>query len=170
MKIMIAGTYVKLTFGMRHYLINSFDKIIIYPKQYYSKINKEWHKGEFNPGMRAVVFSWEDFLYGFEYKNDNINLGLHVFTHALHVYCFKTNETSASIFYDEFERIKRYVSNDEVKERLKSSDYFRSYAFTNPYEFVAVLLEHFFETPQEFKNEFPDLFQKVRKMINYRVN
>jgi hypothetical protein len=35
-------------FGMRHYLIDVFDKIIIYPQPLFSTITQEYHKGEFN--------------------------------------------------------------------------------------------------------------------------
>lgn len=60
-RILISATFVMLTFGMRHYLINVFDRIIVYPESYFSNINQEYHKGEFNPRMNAVVFSWKDF-------------------------------------------------------------------------------------------------------------
>jgi hypothetical protein len=40
--MLIAGTYVMLTFGMRKYLITLFDKIIIYPSSYYSTVNEAY--------------------------------------------------------------------------------------------------------------------------------
>ena len=49
MQMLIAGTYVMLTFGMRNYLIRLFYKIIISQSSYCSTVNKEYHKGEFNP-------------------------------------------------------------------------------------------------------------------------
>ncbi|MFN4198551.1 MAG: zinc-dependent peptidase, partial [Flavobacterium sp.] len=168
MKVMIAGTAIKLTFGLRNYLLKVFDKIIVFPSIYYSNTNENWHKGEFNPRMRAIVFSWEDFLQGFEYSNDNLHLGLHEFAHALHFHGLKSNDVSAMIFSDMYVKIKEYALQPEIYERLQNSEYFRIYAFTNSFEFIAVLLEHFFETPDQFESEFPELFQKVRKMINFR--
>jgi hypothetical protein len=47
-------------FGMRHYLIDVFDKIIIYPQPYFSTITQEYHKGEFNRN-ETLVFSWKIF-------------------------------------------------------------------------------------------------------------
>jgi hypothetical protein len=44
-----------LTFGMRRYLI-TFLTIVIYPESYLSQITGEYHKGEFNPGMKIIVF------------------------------------------------------------------------------------------------------------------
>lgn len=168
MKVMIAGTAIKLTFGLRNYLMKVFDKIIVFPSIYYSNANENWHKGEFNPRMRAIVFSWEGFMQGFEYSNDNLHLGLHEFAHALHFHGLKSNDASAMIFSDMYVKIKEYALQPDIYERLQNSEYFRIYAFTNSFEFIAVLLEHFFETPDQFQSEFPELFQKVRKMINFR--
>jgi Mlc titration factor MtfA (ptsG expression regulator) len=167
MKILIAATAIKLSFGMRNYLVKVFDKIIIYPESYYSMVNEVWHKGEFNPRMKAIVFSWEDFLAGYEHDNDNLNLGLHEFAHAYHLHGLKSSDVSAIIFAETYKQIISYTAKPEIRTKLITSNYFRIYAYTNSFEFIAVLLEHFFETPEQFEIEFPELFQKVRKMINF---
>lgn len=166
-KVLVAATSVMLTFGMRFYLINVFDKIIIYPKPYFSTINQEYHKGEFNPRLKAIVFSWEDFLQGFRFGTDNLNLGLHEFAHALHFHGLKSRDQSSVVFSDAYLEIKDYLKQPDNLSHIVSSNYFRIYAYTNQMEFLAVVLEHFFETPQIFKKEFPELFEKVRIMINY---
>ena len=167
MKVMIAATAVKLTFGMRKYIIDVFDKIIIYPESYYSTVNDAWHKGEFNPRMKAIVFSWKDFLEGYDYSNDNLNLGLHEFAHAIHLHGLKNSDVSSLQFAKMYLQIRDYIENPEVAAKLIASDYFRIYAYTNHFEFIAVILEHFFETPLQFQAEHPELFEKVRKMINF---
>lgn len=167
MKLIIGGTYVMLTFGMRNYLIELFENIIIYPTSYYSILNKNYHKGEYNPRMKTVVFSWEDFLSGHKTK-DNINLGLHEFTHILHFHSKRSADPNAVIFFDEFTEIEKYFDDEFLTNKLKERAYFRDYAYTNKFEFLAVILEHFFETPEIFKKEFPELFQNVKAMINYR--
>ena len=168
MKVMIAATAVKLTFGMRKYIIDVFDKIIIYPEVYYSTVNEAWHKGEFNPRMKAIVFSWKDFLEGYDYTNDNLNLGLHEFAHAIHLHGLKNSDVSSLQFAKMYVQIRDYIENPEVASKLIASDYFRIYAYTNHFEFIAVILEHFFETPIQFRAEHPELFEKVRKMINFQ--
>ena len=168
MKILIAGTYVMLTFGMRDYLTVLFDKIIIYPSNYYSIIKERYHKGEFNPRLKAVVFSWEDFLLGLEASSDNINLGLHEFSHVLHFHCLKSNDPSAVIFYDEFNKVVKYYSDQYLNNELHEKGYFRLYAYENQFEFLSVVLEHFFETPHIFKKEHPELYENVYSMINFK--
>jgi Mlc titration factor MtfA (ptsG expression regulator) len=169
MKVMIAGTYVMLTFGMRFYLTPLFRKIIIYPGQYTSVITQQNHKGEFNLRLKAVVFSWEDFLSGHNTTNDNVNLGLHEFAHVLHFHSKKTNgDPNASIFYDEFNEIVKYYDDAALSLELVQRGYFREYAYENKFEFLAVLLEHFFESPQVFRKEYPELYERVKKMINFK--
>ncbi|MBW1656964.1 zinc-dependent peptidase [Flavobacterium quisquiliarum] len=167
MKLIIAGTYVMLTFGMRNYLLELFENIVVYPSVYYSTINQEYHKGEYNPRMKTIVFSWEDFLSGHETK-DNINLGLHEFTHVLHVHSRRSSYPGALIFHDEFTEIEKYFDQEELTNKLREKQYFREYAYTNKFEFLAVILEHFFETPEIFKIEFPELYKNVKTMINFR--
>ncbi|WP_165698019.1 zinc-dependent peptidase [Flavobacterium nackdongense] len=170
MKIIIAATYISLTFGMRHYLIDLFTKIIVYPSAYFSTSKQQFHKGEFNPKMKAVVFSWEDFILGHQTTNDNINLGLHEFSHILHFHGLKSNDPSAIIFYDQYNKVITYYNDANLNKKLSEQGYFREYAYENRFEFIAVILEHFFETPQLFKINYPELYQDVSSMINYDEN
>jgi Mlc titration factor MtfA (ptsG expression regulator) len=167
-KLLLAATYVMLTFGMRHYRINNFDKIIIYCESYYSVITKQYHKGEFNPALKALVFSWKDFEEGLKYENDNLNLGLHEFSHALYFHGLKGRDQSSVVFSDSYDKIIDYLKRPDVLKGLVESNYFRIYAYTNQAEFIAVVLEHFFETPLQFKQEHPELFTIVAEMINIR--
>lgn len=167
-KLLLAATYVMLTFGMRHYRINNFNKIIIYAESYYSVITKQYHKGEFNPALKALVFSWKDFEEGLRCENDNLNLGLHEFSHALYFHGLKGRDQSSVVFADSYDKIIAYLKRPDVLNGLIASNYFRIYAYTNQAEFVAVVLEHFFETPLKFKQEHPELFTIVAEMINIK--
>jgi Mlc titration factor MtfA (ptsG expression regulator) len=167
-KVYIASTYIMLSFGMRDYLCDVFDKIIIFPSVYFSNVTKQYHKGEFNPNAKAVVFSWEDFQQGFDFSSDNLNLGIHEFAHVLHHQGLKRNDNGSVLFSRMYTIINEDVSNAVFRDQLIQSNYFRAYAFTNRFEFLAVILEHYFETPLEFKIHFPDLFDKVSLMLNRR--
>lgn len=167
MRVLISATAIMLTFGMRNYLFTVIDKVIIYPDVYYSSFSDDYHKGEFNPRMRAIAFSWKHFLEGYEISNDNLNLGLHEFAHVVHFQGLKNTDTSATIFSVTYDEIMEQVQLPSNLKQLVDSNYFRIYAYTNEFEFIAVLLEHFFETPERFKAEFPILFEKVKVMINY---
>jgi hypothetical protein len=170
MKVIIAATQTKLTFGLRDYKISTVERIIFYPTEFYSQTNKTYHKGEFNLGYKALVLSWKDILHGYEIPNDNINLAVHEFIHAIHFYYLgaRRHSTSAAIFIDSYiELTDALDKNKELKKKLISSKYLREYAYTNQFEFLAVIIETFIETPQEFKSQFPEIYRKVKGMLNF---
>ncbi len=173
MKLITSATLVKLTFGFRDYQISSVERILIYPEEFYSQTNKTYHKGEFNPAYRALVMSWKDVLYGYEIDDDNLNLAIHEFIHAIHFYYMsvRRKSTSAAIFLDSFQELVTYLdANAVLKTNLVSSGYLRDYAYTNQFEFLSVIVETFIETPIEFKSKFPKLYSKVKLMLNYNFN
>ena len=53
----------------------------------------------------------------------------------------------------------------DLRMKLKESPLFREYAFTNQYEFMAVLTEHFFESPSELKAQLPKLYNLLKKAL-----
>jgi Mlc titration factor MtfA (ptsG expression regulator) len=170
-KVLISATAVMLTFGFRDYFIGLIDKIFVYPKAFYSTINEEHHKGEFNPKLKALVLSWEDFLKGHIIGNDNLNVGIHEFAHAIHLNSIKERDVSSTIFKDSFKELTDLLSNDKpLRDKLIQSKYFRDYAYTNQFEFVAVLIEYFIESPQEFQSNFPRIYDKVKQMLNFNYH
>ncbi|MGC4040400.1 MAG: zinc-dependent peptidase [Flavobacterium sp.] len=164
---LIAATYVMLTFGMRRFLVDTFDKIIVYPEVYLSTQTQEYYKGEFNPRMKAVVFSWEDFVSGYEISNDNLNLGIHEFSHVIHHHSLNRNDASSLAFKKHHAQLIKEVNHPPNMQMLIDSDYFRIYAYTNHYEFISVIIEHFFESPVEFHRRFPALYLNVSRMLNH---
>ena len=168
MKVLVAATSTMLTFGMQKYLYTVFNKIVLYPDVYYSQSNEEYHKGEFNPKMKTLVFSWKHFLEGYESASDNLNLGLHEFSHTLHLQALKNSDISSAIYRTHYKKILTEINHPPNRERLVNSHYFRDYAYSNQFEFIAVILENFFETPKTFQQHFPELYLNVKRMINYR--
>lgn len=171
MKTLISATAVMLTFGYRNFYIRAIKLILIYPEQFYSETNNAYHTGEYNFHLKALVLSWKDFLDGYDIKNDNINLGIHEFAHAIHLNSMKEKHIGATIFADSFSELYDLLSTqDSIGERMVSSGYFRDYAFTNQYELIAVIIETFIETPMEFRSKFPEVYEKTKQMLNFRFS
>lgn len=169
MKVAVAATVTMLTFGFKKFKLDLINTVIIYPETYYSTINEVYHKGETNPQLKAIVFSWKDFLAGYKIGDDNLNLGIHEFGHAIHLNASINDDVSSIIFNRGFKALMDYLqSHVEVRKKLIASRYFRSYAYTNHYEFFAVLLENFIETPETFKAKFPVVYKYMKQMLNFR--
>ncbi len=167
-KVLISSTAVMLTFGFRDFYIGLIDKIFIYPNEFYSHMNSDYHQGEFNPKLRALVVSWEHFKKGFDSASDNLNLGIHEFTHAIHLNSMKERDVSSTIFEDSYKELIGLISSQEnLRKQLIATHYFRDYAFTNKFEFLAVIVETFIESPEELKGQFPQVYTKVQQMLNF---
>ena len=167
-KVLIGSVYIMMTFGMRNYLTNVFEKIVLYPSQFRSNAHNRNHKGEFNFRYKTIVFSWKDFTNGIVVENDNLHLGVHEFMHALSFHGRISKDYSAKVFNKMHKEILSFVKTPENIKKIKSENYFRKYAYTNSLEFMAVMMEYFFESPIEFQERFPELYIKVVKMINYK--
>ncbi|MEZ4801878.1 MAG: zinc-dependent peptidase [Gelidibacter sp.] len=168
MKVLISSTAVMLTFGFRDFYIGLISNIFIYPDEFYSLANESYHKGEFNPKLETLVLSWKDFKKGFENDTDKINLGIHEFAHAIHLNSIKERDVSSTIFSDSFQELTELLSHEEgLRKALIESKYFREYAYTNQFEFLAVIIETFIESPSEFRSQFPEIYDKTKQMLNF---
>ena len=156
-----------LTLGMSDFMRLSIQKILVYPTEYYSRLTRQKHYGEYNLGLKTLVFSAEQLIQGFIIPNDNINLAVHEFAHALSFNVKNKLYSRSYIFIIGMRKIKRLFSNPDFISKIDSTAYFRSYGKTNVHEFFAVSVENFVETPQEFKRQFPELFEIIRRMLNF---
>jgi Mlc titration factor MtfA (ptsG expression regulator) len=168
-KVLVSATAVMLTFGFRDFSINVIKRIVIYPNQYYSELNKVYHKGEFNVNLNTLVISWDNFLEGFKIENDKLNLGIHEFSHAIHFNSIYQEDINSVIFIDTFTELRNMLSSNEgLRKKLINSELLRHYAFTNDFELLAVIMETFIEAPSAFRDDFPIVYSKVKQMLNFK--
>ncbi len=167
-KTLIAAVGCMLSFGRKNYDYHLINYIIVYPDEFFSKLNDSYHKGEFNPRERALVLSWKHFEEGYQISNDNLNLGIHEFMHAMQLESKNSADIDSTRFSKQFQNILQSLTQQEVKDKLDATRFFRDYAFTNQYEFMAVLAEYFFESPKDFESHFPDIYDSTKKMLNFR--
>jgi Mlc titration factor MtfA (ptsG expression regulator) len=163
-KVLIAASAVQLTFGLPNIYIQHFDKILVYPNEYYSSITKRYHKGEVNPRFGIIVLSWKNFVEGFSRPHDSENLGLHEMAHALRLEnIIRSTEFK---FFDE-ELVARFDSLSRAICRNMASygDFFRPYACVNEHEFFSVAIENFFERPEPFKKRIPELYGVLTRLL-----
>ncbi len=168
MKVLIAAVGCMLSFGRKNYTYGLLYFILLYPERFYSNVNNAYHKGEFNPREKALVLSWKDFEDGYKITNDNLNLGIHEFMHALQLESKSAKDLDSARFGKQFQEILKLLSDQGVRDTLAETKFFRSYAFTNQYEFMAVLAEYFIESPKDFKSHFPKLYLHTQKLLNFK--
>jgi len=167
LKLLLSATTVIMTLGLPQYrMMRSLVRIIIYPTQFYSKINHRHHLGEYNPSFKTIVLAADKVWEGFDELMDNRNLAMHEFAHALSYEMSKNNSWQGRKFRVGLRRIQKLFSNEDFIVKLTVSEYFREYGLTNLQEFFSVAVENYFETPAIFRNDFPELFEELYQMLN----
>ncbi len=167
-KAYVTASAILTTLGLKNFRFeNSISRIIVYPSKYYSNINKRHHLGEYNPKLKTLVFSAEDLKHGFKIPNDSLNLGIHEIAHALLFEKRLKSTWEARKFKVGLTKLKTVFNSVNFNDKINNSNYIRAYAKTNFMEFFAVLVESFFENPSGLRNDFPELYFYLKKMLNY---
>jgi hypothetical protein len=167
-KVLVAAVACRLTFGRRSYLFPMLNTILIFDEAFESPANNQKHKGEYNPRAKVLALSWADFKEGIDIANDNLHLGLHEFTHVMHFESERYTDVDAERYGKFHKKILRELMKPETREKVDNTRFFRDYAFTNQYEFMAVLTEYYFESNAVFKQEFPVMYNYMTLALLYR--
>jgi Mlc titration factor MtfA (ptsG expression regulator) len=164
-KVLIGACAVQLTFGLPGVYLSHFNKILVYPDDYYSSLTKHFHKGEVNPAFGIIVLSWKSFVDGYIHPTDSVNLGLHEMAHALRLENIIHNEEYH--FFDPalIDQLDSYA-HAICLGQFTESPFFRNYACVNTHEFFAVAVENFFERPVQFKAALPALYSILAQLLN----
>lgn len=166
MRVFIAATAVQLTFGLPHIYLQHFDKILVYPDNYYSNITRHYHKGEVNPAFGIIVLSWQNFMEGFLHAEDAINLGLHEMAHALRLENMIRNEEFGFFEKGSLDKLDQWAHRICHDHESLQATFFRPYACVNTHEFFSVAVENFFERSVRFQNELPELYGIMVTLLN----
>ncbi|OUS21222.1 hypothetical protein A9Q93_01205 [Nonlabens dokdonensis] len=166
--VLVSCVACRLTFGRRNYAYPLLNAVLFFPEPFMSPTNEALHKGEFNPTAKVLAISWPDFKKGMDVTTDNLHLGLHEFTHVIHFESKHSSDIDATRFKKFTQEILRELMKPEVRSKVDATKFFRAYAFTNQYEFMAVLSEYYFESNALFKQEFPAIYKHLTKALLYK--
>jgi Mlc titration factor MtfA (ptsG expression regulator) len=163
-KVLIAASAVQLTFGLPDYPLRHFNRILVYPNDYYSRITRRFHKGEVNPMFGIIVLSWQSFVDGYIEPHDAFNLGLHEMAHALRLETLM-RKTATILDEDVFDELDEHAERVCQQMETAASNVIRPYACRNKHEFFSVAVENFFERPTELYAELPQVYAILAKIL-----
>ncbi|WP_421874863.1 zinc-dependent peptidase [Marinoscillum sp.] len=164
MEVLISACAVQIAFGFDDVFLAHFERIIVYPDQFWSNADQRYHKGEVNPAMGVIVISWKHFVEGYA-EDEGLNLGLHEMAHALQLENIIMND-EFGFMEDGPIKIWQELAIREMEEiRSGRSSFFREYASTNHAEFFAVAVENFFERPKEFSTHNYALYRTLAELL-----
>ncbi len=162
MMLLVAATMTQISLGLPDFTFPKFDRIVLFPKRFYSEIIQHDLIGLTIFKTGVVLISWPDYQQGYSEPTDKLNLGLHEMAHALFLDYFHFNKTSS--LYSNWLTVAKPVL-DSMKIN-GGPQFLRDYAKSNIHEFWAVCVEHFFEAPIQFKENLPELYNAMCIVLN----
>jgi Mlc titration factor MtfA (ptsG expression regulator) len=162
MMLLVAATMTQISLGLPAFTFPKFDRIVLFPKRFYSEIIRHDLKGLTIFKTGVVLISWPDYQQGYSEPTDKLNLGLHEMAHALFLDYFHLNKKSS--LYSNWLKVAKPVL-DSMKIN-QGPQFLRDYAKSNIHEFWAVCVEHFFEAPIQFRDQLPALYLAMCTILN----
>ena len=163
-RTLVCACIVQVTFGIPNARMSHVRSILIYPDIFESYFTRHKMKGSYN--VKGILnLSWPDFIAGYEDPNDCFNVGIHEVAHALQLGSIMgyVQDDFFSVYHEKWELLSKRLLG---KRRVGELDFLRSYSKTNDKEFFAVVVEHFFENPQELKDETPGMYYHLCILLN----
>ncbi|MFH1119692.1 MAG: zinc-dependent peptidase [Bacteroidota bacterium] len=164
MKICVLFAKIQLTYGLKLFHFKRFKRFILYPESFYSRFFNRNLLG-LTSGVGFVTLSWADFQQGYLVPDDRYNLGLHEMAHALRLELLEylSPDETLQRLSDEMDKL----SEDEQQMVSRGvPSILREYALVNKEEFFSVCVEYFFEVPEMLKQNKPELFAMLCRMLN----
>lgn len=162
--VLIGASAVQVTLGLKNYRMEHFKNIYVLADAYHMDSDEELYIGHVAP--EGIYLSWRHFLFGYADNTDNINVAVHEMSHALLYNNFFAQygiDKNFRLNYEKFSITTGPILADVITKR---KSYLRSYAFSNLHEFWAVSVEAFFENPAGLKENMPDLYSALCKVLN----
>lgn len=163
-KALVAASAVQLTLGLEVWQLSHFETIVIHPSDFDNASGELKYSGETN--LRGYIrFSWKRFLSGYRIPDDNLNLGLHEFSHAL--WFNNARRQGQDHFIEQYVQKWKACAYEAFSDtRQNKPTIFRAYGGTNIEEFMSVCIEHYFESPGEIREQYPTLYYATGILLN----
>lgn len=162
--VLVSASAVQMTLGLSDYLLDHFQNIYILADAYRMDNDEELYIGHVAPD--GIYLSWKHFLFGYANNHDNINVALHEMSHALlfnNYFSGYVRDKKFRLNYEKFSTTSGPILADVITRR---KSYLRTYAFSNFHEFWAVSVEAFFENPAGLKENMPELYAALCRVLN----
>jgi len=156
-KGMVAANIVMLTFGQEDYLLNSFERIVIYPGVFPTPQHIEkFHASEIFEEDGVLLFAMDHLMPGTLHADQYFNIGLYEYAKV-----FRLSRPDAAYpdltedIWTAYETISRFP-------RKKVEDF----VGLAPLDLWAVGVVFFFSFSEKFKTVLPDLYQTHANLFN----
>jgi len=166
-RVLVAASAIIPTFAFPYFEYPNLKQVLVYPNSFDHTFQTERVEGhnQVIAGMvgngfmnNSLLLSKADLLAGFQGQN-NYNVGIHEFVHLLDMADGAVDGLPEIFLANAYTIPWLQVIKAEVKRIRKGQSDINPYSLTNNAEFLAVVSEYFFDNPEKFSQNHPELYK-----------
>ncbi|HSY62784.1 MAG TPA: zinc-dependent peptidase [Cytophaga sp.] len=156
MKVLISATAIQILFGLDPYYLSSFDTI---------EITLEESKNTLSEKSKKMIICWPAFKAGIDNNTDGYNPGLKILSVAFNLEK-QLNKYSAKMFNaHRFKELNQLYRNQAEKYIASGKSKYQDYKQVDRNEYFAIAVEYFFERPEHFYANQPEMYIALAKLL-----
>ncbi|MNJ92151.1 Protein MtfA [compost metagenome] len=167
-RILIASGAIIPIFGFDSWHYSNLEVVELHPDQFLIPNTQQYANGLVGWGKMEgkVKLSRKALVHGFYDTNDQKNVAIHEFVHVLDMQDGTIDGKLANIMKEIDIKPWLQIINNKIGAIHKGNSSIRNYGSTSNAEFLAVVSEFFFESPEKMKTEHPELYQILDRFYN----
>lgn len=167
-RILVASGAIIPIFGFERWHYVNLQEVQLYPDKFVIPETTTMANGLVGWGEMEgkMLLSQKALHHGFDDPNDQRNVAIHEFVHILDKQDGKMDGVMLTLMKDLDMTPWLYLIHQKIREINDGSSSLRAYGATNQAEFLAVVSEFFFESPEKMKEEHPALYTALDSFFN----
>lgn len=167
-RILIASGAIIPIFGFDAWHYSNLRVVELHPDQFLIPNTTQYANGLVGWGAMEgkVKLSRKALVHGFYNNNDQKNVAVHEFIHVLDMQDGSIDGKMAKIMKEIDIKPWLQIINNQMNAIHTGNSSIRNYGSTNHAEFLAVVSEFFFESPQKMQTEHPELYRTLDQFYN----
>jgi Mlc titration factor MtfA (ptsG expression regulator) len=178
-RLLVASSAIIPTFAFPAFTYPGLSEVLIYPKSFSKTFetggaNKEEEHIEGMVGNRfmnrSLLLSKPALLAGFNGRAGEDNVGIHEFVHLLDREDGEADGIPEKLMQHEYVLPWLHLIKKETDRIKKGRLDLNPYALTNNAEFLAVVSEYFFNDPEDFAENHPELYTFLTDFYDQKLS
>ena len=157
-KIMMAISAAQLTIGLDDFLLENYEKVIVYPHKFPSpQYPDNWHISETFEEDGVMMFVAQNLMHGFINPSSYFNCALY---ELAKVVCKEQQ-------LPELKTLEKVSINELAAINNSNEEDLKEYIGLPELDSRALAMVQFIEFPTRLKAKHPELFEEIRSVLNY---
>ena len=168
--VLVAASAVIPLFGFPDWQYHNLNEVLLYEGSfsdtYQTKDGKRNILGMVGTGAmsKMMILSKPALHHGFKNRRTKSNVGIHEFVHLLDMADGAIDGLPEMLMKRQFVIPWLHEMHKEIKQIKKNKSNINPYGATNEAEFFSVASEYFFNQPNQFSKDHPELFELLEEI------